>query len=66
MEKQPRYLLSQKSPKLRTRQIARWWALRWLLPRLAKEGILDRVAAHHFIHPIRHGARVKLPSQGDL
>jgi hypothetical protein len=66
MEKQPRYLLGQKSPKLRTRQIARWWMKRWLLPRLAIEGILERAAAHHFVHPIRHGARVKLPSQDDL
>lgn len=32
MEKQPRYLLPLKSPKQMTRQIARWWMSRWLLP----------------------------------
>jgi hypothetical protein len=36
---------------------------RWLLPRVAKEGILERVAAHNFVHPIRHGARVRVPGE---
>jgi hypothetical protein len=64
-DKQPQFLLPQKDPKQRTQQLARWWMSRWLLPRVAKEGILDRVAAHHFVHPIRHGARVRLPSEDE-
>ncbi len=63
MEKQPRYLLPLKSPKQTTRLIARWWMSRWLLPRIGKEGILERVATHSFIHPIRHGARVRVPGE---
>jgi hypothetical protein len=38
---------------------------RWLLARVAKEGTLERVAAHHFVHPIRHGARVRVPGEGE-
>lgn len=30
---------------------------------LLKEGILERVVAHNFVHPIRHGARVRLPGE---
>lgn len=62
MDKQPKFLLPHKAPKQATQQIVRWWMRRWLLPRIAKEGILDRVAVHNFVHPIRHGARVRVPS----
>ncbi len=29
--------------------------------RLGPADVLGRMARHHFIHPIRHGARVELP-----
>ena len=45
--------------------IANWWAKRWLLQRILKTQVLDRVARHTFVHPIRHGARVELPLQDD-
>lgn len=61
MDKQPKFILSRKGAKQRTEQLARWWMKRWLLPRIAKDGILERVAYHNFVHPIRHGARVKAP-----
>jgi hypothetical protein len=61
LDKHPRYLLGQKGPKHLTQQVARWWLRRWLLPRIAKEDVLRRVAGHNFVHPIRHGARVDLP-----
>jgi hypothetical protein len=61
VDKHPQFLLPQKDPRQRTQQIARWWLSRWLLPRVAKEGILARVAVHNFVHPIRHGARVRVP-----
>jgi hypothetical protein len=61
MEKRPRYRMGQRNPKQLTQQIARWWMRRWLLPRAEKAGVLDRVAGHNFVHPIRHGARVTLP-----
>jgi hypothetical protein len=28
-----------------------------------EQGTLDRVAAHNFVHPIRHGARVRAPRE---
>jgi hypothetical protein len=61
IEKHPRYILGQKNAKQRTGQIALWWMKRWLLPRIGKECVLERVAAHNFVHPIRHGARAQLP-----
>ncbi|HVS37683.1 MAG TPA: Druantia anti-phage system protein DruA, partial [Gemmataceae bacterium] len=61
MDKHPRYILGRKNPKLQTQEIARWWMRRWLLPRIEREDVLARVAAHNFVHPIRHGARVVLP-----
>ena len=42
-----------------------WWARRWLLPRIERQDVLIRVAAHTLIHPIRHGARVQLPALPD-
>ena len=62
MEKHPRYILGQRNPKERTQQIGRWWLRRWLMPRIEREDVLARVAAHNFVHPIRHGARVELPN----
>src|SRR5947209_20596735 len=38
MDKQPKFLVPQKSPKQFTQQIAQWWMKRWLLPRVIKEG----------------------------
>jgi hypothetical protein len=65
LDKQPKFLLPQKGPKQLTQPIARWWMKRWLLPRVSKEGILERVAEHNFVHPIRHGARVRVPSEDE-
>lgn len=61
IDKHPRYALGQKSPKQRTGQIALWWMRRWLAQRIEKEEVLNRVAAHTLVYPIRHGARVRLP-----
>jgi hypothetical protein len=61
LDRHPKYILPQKSSKQLTDQIARWWARRWLYPRIEKEAILTRVAGHRLVHPIRHGARVEVP-----
>ncbi len=70
MARRPQYVLPMKFPSTFTEQIIRWWAGRWLLPRLAREETCERVARHTLIYPIRHGARVQLPTadpeQGDL
>lgn len=61
LDKHPHYVLAQKGPKQYTQQIVRGWAKRWLLSRIEKADVLERVAGHNFVHPIRHGARVVLP-----
>ncbi|MBI3410754.1 MAG: hypothetical protein HY040_20655 [Planctomycetes bacterium] len=39
-----------------------WWRMeRWLLPRIERAEVFERLARHHLVHPIRHGARVSLP-----
>ncbi len=61
IERRPRYLLPQKNPATTTQEIIRYWRQRWLLPRITREDVLDRLARHTLVHPIRHGARVPLP-----
>ncbi len=39
----------------------RYWQKRWLLPRITRNDVLDRLARHTLVHPTRHGARVPLP-----
>ncbi len=63
MERRPRYVLGQNSPKQWTQRIAQWWMRRWLLPRIGRQDVLERVAAHNFVQPIRHGARVDFPEE---
>jgi len=41
--------------------IADWWRERWLSGRIEQERVLDEVARHTLVRPVRHGARVKLP-----
>lgn len=65
LDRYPKYLMPQKSPKRLSEQIADWWARRWLLPRIEKDELLTRVAAQRLIHPIRHAARVEVPNDDD-
>lgn len=60
MDKSPKYILGRKGPRQRTAMIAEWWMKRWMLPRIGKDSVLERVGSHNFVHPIRHGARVEL------
>ncbi len=62
LDRHPRYVLVRKNPQQMTRQIAEWWIKRWMLGRIEKKDVVERVARHNFIHPIRHGARVPLPN----
>jgi hypothetical protein len=39
----------------------RWWLDRWVAKRIERPEVLERMAMHSLVHPIRHGARVKLP-----
>jgi hypothetical protein len=60
-DKRPKYILPLKSAAEMTPLIARWWASRWLLSRISRDDVLERVRRHNFVLPIRHGARVELP-----
>jgi Domain of unknown function (DUF4338) len=57
----PRYLIPVSRAKHRTELLAKYWQQRWLLKRLHKPGILEQVAQHTCVYPMRHGAQVQLP-----
>lgn len=43
------------------RQIVESWRRRWLAGRVRNQEILEAVAGHVLVAPVRHGARVRLP-----
>jgi len=45
--------------------IVDFWRERWLAKRIEREHVLEDVARHTLAYPIRHGARVRLPSRVD-
>jgi hypothetical protein len=45
--------------------ISEHWKERWLKNRLQKPGIIEAVESHDLVHPIEHGARVKMPEVND-
>ena len=57
-----RYYIPLTRERYRTELLADFWRQRWLLKRLEKPGILDEVATHTVVYPIRHGAQVVLPN----
>jgi len=65
MTNTPKYLIPPTRVKHRTELIADYWRQRWLLKRIAKPGLLDEVARHTCVYPIRHGAQVEMPSDGE-
>jgi len=64
-DKRPSYLIPQNSARQHSAEIADHWRRRWLSPRTGRAGILDAVAQHNLAYPIRHGAAVPLPPNGD-
>jgi hypothetical protein len=60
-EKRIQYIIPQTKAKLRTSQLASYWAKRWLARRIEDPAVLERVSAHSLAYPIRHGAQVQLP-----
>lgn len=45
-----------------TGRIIDFWIRRWLAGRIASDDVIEEVSRHNLLHPIRHGARVFLPS----
>lgn len=57
----PKYIFDLAHTAVGSARISAWWLRRWVWPRLDKPGVLDRIAEHSLIRPVRHGARVILP-----
>lgn len=60
-QSRPKYLLPLKKAAEQTGRLADYWRRRWLLGRISKADVLERVASHTLSYPIEHGARVVLP-----
>ena len=61
LEDTPRYAIDGDG-NAATAAIGAWWRARWLTKRVCRDEVIDSTRAHTLIHPIRHGARVTLPS----
>jgi hypothetical protein len=46
--------------------VAAWWAERWAANRAAQEHVLAAMREHRLVRPVRHGARVPLPRDGEV
>ena len=62
LDEEPDYLVELDEPQKTCRAIVDWWRERWLTMRIKNDKILERLDEHILVHPIRHGARVVLPS----
>lgn len=60
MTSRPDYLLPSKDGLEVSSRIAEWWRERWLRQRIQSDAVLQEVARHTHIRPMRHGARVPL------
>lgn len=65
MDQEPDYLLDMTTPKQGTTALVRWWSERWLSRRIMNDEVLARLEEHTLVRPIRHGARVALPTVDD-
>ena len=63
MDQEPDYLCNLSDPTAGTRAVVSWWMERWLIARLQNDDVLRKVEGHSLVRPIRHGARVALPSE---
>ena len=61
IDRRPKYVVPQRDGRGVTRRIVEWWLERWVLRRMERGDVLERMAGHRLVHPIRHGGRVRLP-----
>lgn len=64
LDPKPEYLVPQDAPRAKSDAIVQWWRERWMRPRTLRPETLATLEAHTLIYPIRHGARVTLPPDG--
>lgn len=62
LDSKPDYLVPQEHPRDATDAIARWWQERWLSGRSLRPESMAALREHTLVYPIRHGARVSLPT----
>jgi hypothetical protein len=64
-DRRPKYCLSLKKAREHSELLAEFWRKRWLAGRITRPGILEAVNKHTLSYPITHGARVRLPEEGE-
>jgi hypothetical protein len=64
-DRRPKYFLSLKKAREHSELLAEFWRKRWLTGRIMRPGILETVKKHTLSYPITHGARVRLPEEGE-
>jgi len=62
IDAQPDYLLNPE-PHDDGRDVAQWWFARWALNRASQDHVLESMRKQSLVRPIRHGARVPLPTE---
>ncbi|MGY3547369.1 Druantia anti-phage system protein DruA [Bradyrhizobium sp. USDA 4469] len=65
LDETPNYLFSLDEAEASTAKIAQYWFERWASSRMGRPDTEQRLLAHTLVRPIRHGARVVLPSNDE-
>lgn len=60
-QKRPKYILAGTDPKAVSDAIVNYWLNRWVVRRVQRPDVLERISRHTLVSPIQHGARVVLP-----
>lgn len=65
VDEEPRYLLDPE-PADNGEAVARWWFERWARRRAAQAHVQESMRANRLVRPVRHGARVPMPSDEEV
>jgi len=65
LDELPQYLFALDEAQASTTKIAQHWFERWASPRIGRSETEQKLLAHTLVRPIRHGARVVLPSNDE-
>jgi len=65
IDNQPKYLLDP-SPRDEGQAVAAWWFERWGRRRAGQDGVRAAMRTHRLVRPVRHGARVPMPTDDDV
>ena len=63
LDEAPKYLFSLEDTQVSSAKIAQHWFARWASARMRRSDIEQKLLEHTLVRPIRHGARVVLPSE---